>query len=139
MLLLKILLYLQKFVELNNKKMKIRLFIISFMAVLSLSLLTSCATKQTAINQLQNLAYDMRDNGAYYNVDDWKQAAADFMAIRDKMRKYDYTPAERHQIGELEGECAKYMVQGIKNGAINTVLGIGSEIKGILDGLGIKY
>ena len=55
------------------------------------------------------------------------------------MTRYRYTPAERRQIGELEGQCARYMVQGIKNGAINGILGVGNEIRGILDGLGIKY
>ncbi len=120
--------------------MNTKSFLISLIAILSFSfIMSSCSTKRSCINQMQSLAYDMRDNGAYYNVDDWKKAAADFMAIRDKMRKYDYTPAERRVIGELEGECARYMVQGIKNGAINTVMGIGNEIKGILDGLGIKF
>ena len=88
---------------------------------------------------MQYLADDLRDNGAYYTVDDWKNAGKKFVNLRDKMRKYDYTPAERKKIGELEGQCAKYMVQGVKNGAINTILGVGNEIKGILDGLGISY
>lgn len=119
--------------------MKTKTFLIALIAIMSISFLGSCSTKRTAVNQLERLTYDVRDNGAYYNVEDWKQAAADFLAIRDKIRKYDYTPAERRKIGELEGQCAKYMAQGIKDGAINVVMGIGSEIKGILDGLGIKY
>ena len=120
--------------------MKTKSFVISLIAILSFTfMVSSCSTKRSCINQMQNLAYDMRDNGAYYNVEDWKKAGAEFLAIRDKMRKYDYTPAERRVIGELEGECAKYMVKGIKDGAINTVMGVGSEIKGILDGLGIKF
>ena len=72
-------------------------------------------------------------------VKDWKEAAEKFVDIRKKMSKFEYTPAERKKIGELEGQCARYMKEGIKNGAINGVMSIGNEIKGILDGLGIKY
>ena len=55
------------------------------------------------------------------------------------MAHYDYTPAERRQIGELEGQCVRYMVEGAKNKAINGVMGIGNEVRGILEGLGISY
>ena len=72
-------------------------------------------------------------------VKDWKAAAEKFADLRRKMAKYDYTPAERRQIGEIEGQCARYMVQGVKDGAINGIMSVGNEIKGILDGLGIKY
>ena len=119
--------------------MKIKFLAPLFVMLLCMTSFTSCVTKQGAINQLQYLADDLRDNGAYYTVEDWKNAGKKFTNIRDKMRNYKYTPAERKQIGELEGQCAKYMVQGIKNGAINSILGVGNEIKGILDGLGISY
>ena len=112
---------------------------VMMMVVASLTTMSSCTTRMGAINQLQNLAYDLRDNGQYYTVKDWKDAGEKFTNIRKKMAKFDYTPAERRQIGELEGQCARYMAQGIKNGAINGVMSIGNEIKGILDGLGIKY
>nr|WP_311146847.1 hypothetical protein [Prevotella denticola] len=46
--------------------------------------------------------------------------------------------AERQRRGELEGECARYMVRGVKDGVTDQVLGIGSEIQGILDAIGIK-
>lgn len=108
-------------------------------ALLSLTMLNSCTTKQGAIRQLQDLSDDLRDNSSYYTIKDWQDAAKDFGEIREKMTRYRYTPAERRQIGELEGQCARYMVQGIKNGAINGILGVGNEIRGILDGLGIKY
>ena len=120
--------------------MKIKVVLASIvMALVCMSSLTSCVTKQGAVNQLQYLANDLRDNGEYYTIEDWRDAGKKFTHLRDKMRNYRYTPAERKRIGELEGQCAKYMVQGMKNGAINSVLGVGNEIKGILDGLGISY
>ena len=108
-------------------------------AIVSMMAFSGCSTKQSAISDMQALAYDLRDNSAYYTISDWEKAASEFGKIRKKMTKYDYTPAERRQIGELEGQCARYMVQGIKNGAINGILGVGNEIRGILDALGIKY
>ena len=95
--------------EPNSNNMK-RLFT-SFWAValFALLVLSSCSTKMTAIQK--------------------------FMSIRQKMRNHDYTPAERRKIGELEGQCAKYMVTGVKEGILNSVNGIASEINGILDAI----
>ena len=119
---------------------KIRCYLTSMtMMVVCVAFFCSCATKMRPINQLQNLSEDLRKNAAYYNVQDWKDAALKFRDIRQDMRKYDYTPDERRQIGELEGQCARYMVEGVKSGALNTVLGVAGEIQGILNGLGIKY
>ena len=47
-------------------------------------------------------------------------------------------PAERQRIGRLEGDCARYMVRGAKDGVINSVFGLGSELQGILDAIGGK-
>ena len=105
----------------------------------SMLVITSCSTKQSTINQMERLANDIRDNGSYYTTKDWENAVQDFWKIRKKMAKFDYTPAERKTIGELESQCARYMAKGIKDGAINGIMGVANEIRGILDGLGIKY
>lgn len=107
--------------------------------LLSQTMLNSCTTKLGAIQQMERLSYDLRDNSAYYTIKDWENAAKKFGDIRKRMTRYDYTPAERRQIGELEGNCARYMVKGIKDGAINGILSVGNEIRGILDALGVKY
>ena len=39
---------------------------------------------------------------------------------------------------KLEGDCARYMVRGAKDGVMNSVFGLGSEIQGILDAFGVK-
>lgn len=114
------------------KRMKCAIGAVALMAMLTF---TSCSTKMSAIRQMEDLSTDLRDNSAYYNANDWKEAGEKFIAIRKKMSKYDYTPAERRQIGELEGQCAKYMVTGLKDGVLNTVSGIASEINGILDAI----
>ncbi len=109
------------------------------MMMVCFAFLCSCATKMHPIHQLQALSEDLQKNAAYYDPQDWRDAALKFKDIRQDIQKYRYTPDERRQIGELEGQCAKYMVEGVKNGALNTVMGVANEIRGILDGLGIRY
>lgn len=116
--------------------MKMKSTIASLMMVLmSLLSLSSCQTKQSALSQLENFSYELRDNSEYYNLDDWKKAANQFQKIRNNINKHDYTFAERKQIGQLEGKCAGYFVTGVKNKVTNGLLGIGSEINGVIEGI----
>ena len=99
--------------------------------------LASCSTKQSTINKLEDFSYELRDHSRYYDVNDWKKAGKKFVSIREKINKheFDYTPEEKAKIGRLEGECAKYMAKGAKEGVFDKLKDIGSEIKGFLDGL----
>lgn len=99
---------------------------------------SSCATRESAINDLQNFSYELRDNSQYYTVKKWKKAVNKFGKIRKNISRFDYTAAERQRIGKLEGDCARYMVKGAKEGVVDKVLGAGGELQGILDALGIK-
>lgn len=119
--------------------MKLRTLFFALVFGMTLTLTTSCYTKTGCINQMERLSNDLRDNSAYYNLQDWENAARKFGDIRERMTHYRYTPEQRRRIGELEGQCARYMVKGIKDGAINGIMGVGNEIRGILDALGIKY
>ena len=100
-----------------------------------LLLLSSCTTKQAAINDLQSFSYELRDNSAYYDVDDWKKALNKFAKLRDKIRKHEYTAEEYRTIGQIEGECAGYMVKGAKEGITNRVGRYAGELEGILQGI----
>ncbi|MCR5076728.1 MAG: hypothetical protein K6A82_01665 [Prevotella sp.] len=99
---------------------------------------SSCATRETAVNDLQDFSYELRDHSQYYTPAKWKKAVDRFGRIRNRISRYDYTVAERQRIGRLEGDCARYMARGVKEGVMDQVLGLGSEIQGILDALGIK-
>ena len=99
---------------------------------------SSCSTRESAINDLQNFSYELRDNSQYYTAQTWKQADHKFGKIRRRIARHDYTVAERQRIGKLEGDCARYMAKGAKDGVLDQILGIGSEIQGILDAIGIK-
>ena len=105
------------------------------LVMVAMMFLSSCQTKQSALTQLENFSYELRDNGEYYNIDDWKKTGYQFQKIRNNLSKHDYTPAERKKIGQLEGQCAGYFATGVKKKVTNGLLGIGSEIKGMIEGI----
>ena len=119
----------------RNKMKKILMGLALIVATLSVS---SCATRESAVNDLEKFSYELRDNRQYYTAKKWRKAVNKFGRIRREIARHDYTVAERQRIGRLEGDCARYMVRGAKNGVVNSVFGLGSEIQGILDALGIK-
>ena len=122
------------------KKMRngFRKLFIGLTFVVAAIAVSSCATRESAINDLQNFSYELRDNSQYYTVKKWKKAVNKFGKIRKNISRFDYTAAERQRIGKLEGDCARYMVKGAKEGVVDKVLGAGGELQGILDALGIK-
>lgn len=99
--------------------------------------MASCSTKQSAINDLENFSYELRDHSRYYDSQDWEKAGKKFVKIRKNVNKheFDYTAEEKAKIGKLEGDCARYMARGAKEGVFDKLKNIGSEIKGILEGI----
>ena len=100
-------------------------------------MLASCATKQSTITQLEEFSYELRDHSRYYDAKDWEKAGKKFVKIRKNVSKheFDYTPEEKARIGRLEGECARYMAKGAKDGFFDKLQNIGNEIQGILNGI----
>ena len=100
-------------------------------------LLTSCATKDSAITQLEDFTYELRDNSRNYDVEDWQKAGKKFLKIRKNVSKheFDYTAEEKAKIGRLEGDCARYRTKGAKEGFFDKLQNIGSEIMGVLEGI----
>lgn len=100
-------------------------------------MMSSCTTKQSAMNSLENFSYELRDHSRYYNAEQWKKSFDRFGHIRKNIAKHDYTASEKMKIGKLEGQCAKYMAQGAKDGILDNVTEWASELQGILDAFGI--
>nr|WP_313979422.1 hypothetical protein [uncultured Prevotella sp.] len=119
----------------RNKVKKMLMGLALIVAMLSVS---SCATRESAINDLEKFSFELRDNSQYYTAKKWRKAVDKFGKIRREISRHDYTVAERQRIGRLEGDCARYMVRGAKEGVMNSVFGLGSEIQGILDAFGVK-
>lgn len=113
------------------------IFIIASIVLATMLTLSSCSTKTRAINQLESLTYDLRDNSANYSLSDWQDAANRYIDIRKKINKHytDYTADEKERIGKLQGEAANYVAKGAKSSLINNVGGIASELKGLLEGI----
>ena len=114
--------------------MKIKHIILSGAMML---LFTACATKQSAISQLEDFSYELRDNSRNYDAGDWERAGKKFVKIREKIHKheFDYTAEEKTKIGRLEADCVKYMAKGAKDGVFDKLKNIGSEIKGVIQGI----
>lgn len=119
----------------GNKVKKMLMGLALIVAMLSVN---SCATRESAINDLEKFSFELRDNSQYYTAKKWRKAVDKFGKIRREISRHDYTVAERQHIGRLEGDCARYMVRGAKEGVMNSVFGLGSEIQGILDAFGVK-
>ena len=49
--------------------------------LLGVCLMTSCSTKQQAINSLDKFANELRKNSADYTLEDWKKAAEKYQNI----------------------------------------------------------
>ena len=103
----------------------------------ALLMLASCSTKRSAIDELESFSYELRDHSANYTVDEWKEAGEKFVKIRKDISKheFDYTAEEKAKIGRLEGDCARYMAKGVKDGFFDKLQNFGSEIMGILEGI----
>ena len=117
---------------------KVKKMFMGLALIVAMLLVSSCATRESAINDLENFSYELRDNSQYYTAKKWRKTVDKFGRIRREISRHDYTVAERQRIGRLEGDCARYMVRGAKDGVMNSVFGLGSEIQGILDAIGIK-
>lgn len=117
---------------------KVKKMLMGFALIVAMLSVSSCATRESAINDLENFSYELRDNSQYYTAKKWRKAVDKFGKIRREISRHDYTVAERQRIGRLEGDCARYMVRGAKEGVMNSVFGLGSEIQGILDAFGVK-
>lgn len=117
---------------------KVKKMLMGLALIVAMLLVSSCATRESAINDLEKFSYELRDNSQYYTAKQWRRAVDKFGNIRREISRHDYTVAERQRIGRLEGDCARYMVRGAKEGVMNSVFGLGSEIQGILDAFGVK-
>ena len=117
---------------------KVKKMLMGFALIVAMLSVSSCATRESAINDLEKFSYELRDNSQYYTAKKWRKAVDKFGKIRREISRHDYTVVERQRIGRLEGDCARYMVRGAKEGVMNSVFGLGSEIQGILDAFGVK-
>ncbi len=107
--------------------------------IVAMLTLASCSTERRALSQMRSLTHQVETKGEYYDVQDWKDAYAEFKAIDDKVDPKKLTDEQAAEYGELKGRLvskfAKCSVSSVVNSVssyINQGVGI---IKGIVDGL----
>lgn len=105
--------------------------------------LSSCTSpRYTAVNRLRNLSEDLAYNYSYYDAQDWAKAKQKYEKINDKISQYRYTPEERSEIGQLQGNIMGYFAKGAVEGVVDKVTGVINQatgiVKGVKDALGTK-
>lgn len=100
-------------------------------------LLASCATKQSAVNDLRAFQQEIDTKGMTYDLNDWKKAAQDYAKINKRIYKHynDYTAQELEEIGKINGECAASFAKGTAQNIGNKAQGAISLIKGLVEGV----
>lgn len=110
---------------------------IFFVLSLFLVALTSCATKEDPIHDLESLVEKVDKRGDTFTDEDWTKVAEQTGAIFDKMKKYNYTPEEQKQIGKLslKLQLLTYQKMGYKtlSDALNRAAGAMEEASDMLD------
>lgn len=88
-------------------KCKFSFLLTAFCAVI---LCCSCSSKQSPINDLEDLAFELKENSEGYSQSDWEKVAVRYSEIEEQMQQYEYTDEELKEIGKLKAQCFKAIV-----------------------------
>lgn len=103
---------------------------------------TSCHSKSTPIEDLANLAEDVKANYENYTEQDWESFVEELEFIEQELAEYQdqYTDEEIKEIGRMEGIClgyaTKYCVKSIKKDLNSVVKGAEGFLEGFSDAFG---
>lgn len=92
--------------------------------------LCSCATKQSAYNDLRDLTNELQYHSDSYSSRDWKIALYKYQRVNSNLRKHSYTNEEMEEIGVMQGQCAGVFTQALAH----KVTGIVGMLKGFASG-----
>lgn len=81
-----------------------------FLMVL-MSLVFSCSSKQSPINDLEQLCVDLEKHSRDFSENDWKEVQAKMEVIDDALSNYDYSASEKQYIDKLKGKYLGYLVK----------------------------
>lgn len=112
-------------------------------ALFAVILCCSCSSKQDPITDLEDLAFELKENSEDYSQSDWEKAAVKYSEIEEQMQQYEYSDEELKQIGKLKAQCfkaiAKSTGKALKNQMHNLQMqleGASEEMEGALDEFG---
>jgi len=105
--------------------------------LLAALLLSSCATKESAVNKLRAFQQEINVNGVTYTLNDWKDKAEEYAKLNKKVIKHysEYTAEELEEIGRINAECVTSFTKATTQKLGSTLEGAASLIKGVVDGV----
>lgn len=90
--------------------------ILSFSLTLIFAMvLGSCSSKQDPVNELEELAYELKENSADYSQEDWEDVAVRYAEIEEDLQRNEYTDEELKRIGKLKAQCFRAIIRSSAN------------------------
>lgn len=109
-------------------------FLLSLFAV---ALFTSCDKRQSAINDLENLSEELKENSSDYNSQNWEEANEQYQLLVEKIDQYEYTDEELKEIGRIKARCLKQMTKGAMKQLQDGIHSITKQMEGAIEEFGI--
>ena len=91
-----------------------KLFLHSLMMLFAV-IITSCSSKQDPINELEELAYELKENSADYSREDWEDVSVRYAEIEENLQRNEYTDEELKRIGKLKAQCFRAIIRSSAN------------------------
>ena len=79
---------------------------ITFVFLFSTFLLVSCNKAESAITDLNDVITAIDELPDEYTEQDLQNIIADYDAVKEELKKYEYTDEQMQEIGELQGKYA---------------------------------
>lgn len=101
-----------------------------------MTIVISCHTKNTPIQDLTGLTEEVKSNYNDYSDEDWQAFAEEYQIIEQELEQYydQYSDEEKKEIGRLKGICLAYITKySVKNFQKNMEDAF-KEVEGIVEG-----
>lgn len=111
--------------------------IYSSILILFVSLfISSCDSKETPINELDDLTEEISENSKEYSDEDWEEAALQYQQIEADLEKYhsEYSDEELKEIGKKKGKCLAFFAKRSAKNLKDNMEDLMHEASGIIEG-----
>ena len=121
----------------NGKQLKICCFkSIMIINLLFTIFICSCNSKETPVDELDELTEEMTENSNEYSDDDWEEALSQYQQIEVALEKHrsDYTDEEIKEIGKKKGRCLALFAKRSAKDLKENLKDIIHEASGLIEG-----
>ena len=112
--------------------MKQKLSILFFSACI-LFLCLSCSSKESPINDLEDLTIELKANSNNYTTEDWEEVGKKLNNIEEELQQNEYTDDELKHIGKLKAQCFKYFMKASSKEMIKQMHNLQMQMEGAKD------